>query len=193
MGNELFYQVTIGFNAWMVLAPVMLVLAAVLATQQFRLTRKRLKVQRIFSNGVLNSTALVCGVIFATTFALESWRGVLQWCDNALTGDSGVYSLILTPICIGAVSALYGALVYVTAKTAAWISVNRAVEKRKIEKKRRQKAMLREILELLRHDKMLEVEKQYQEKARRQAEEGARAEAEALGLWRPDIPVTVAA
>ena len=189
MGNEFYHEFTIGFNAWMVLAPVMLVLAAVLATQQFRLTRQRLKVQRIFSNGVLNSTVLICGVIFATTFALESWRGVLQWCDNSLAGDSGFYSLILTPICIGVVSALYGALVYVTAKTAAWISVNRAVEKRKIEKKRRQKVILAEILELLRHDQMLEMEKQYQEKARRQAEEGARAEAEALGLWRPDITV----
>ena len=179
MGNEFYHEFTVSFNAWMVLAPVMLVLAAVLATQQFRLTRQRLKVQRIFSNGVLNSTALICGVIFATMFTLESWRGTLQWCDNALAGDSGFYSLILTPICIGVVSALYGALVYVTVKTAAWISVNRAVEKRKSERKRRQKVMLAEILELLRHDQMLEMEKQCQEEARRQAEEGARAEADA--------------
>jgi len=187
--NELYHEFTIKFSVWTVLAPVMLVLAAVLARQQFRLTRKRLKVQRLFGNGVLNSTALICGVIFATTFALESWRGVLQWCDNSLAGDSGFYSLILTPICIGVVSALYGALVYVAVKTAAWISVNRAVEKRKSERKRRQKIILAEILELLRHDQMLEMEKQCQEEARRQAEEGARAEADALELWRPDITV----
>ena len=190
MNNAFYHEFEIGFNAYMVVAPVMLGMAAIFATQQAFLT-PGLKIRKIFGDGILKLVTLVCGMVFAAMFASESWQGIIQWCDNHLAGDSGMYSLILMPMVIAAISALYGGCVYAVMKIAVWARLGHLTERRRIERRRRKMKLLEEVMDALRRDRVLELEKQYQEEVKKQAEEGARLEADTVlfRLKRPEKPV----
>ena len=184
------HEIQITFNAWQVMAPMALVVAAIIGWNQFWLSPK-LRLRRLYSDGILKLAALFAGGMFAILLAGESWRGILQVLDNVFGTNEGLWalmSLVLTPIVIGGASGLFTVVVYYTAKLMAWCRKGSLEEKRNRKLRQAERMLRRTELQKEQHQQMLEVEYYYQEQAKVQVAEAAAAEARGL-LRLPAVPV----
>lgn len=104
------YYFTVGFNLWMVWIVVSFAIMAWLCWTQYKLNVNRVKVwiATQYGNNVLPVMEVIFTIIFGLLFSFESWRGIIQFLDNhAGPEDSPLWSLVLMPIVVAAVIAIY--------------------------------------------------------------------------------------
>lgn len=188
--NVYYHGFQVNFNSWQIMVPMALAIAATIGWNQWWLTPK-LRLRRMYSDGVIKLMTAFAGGLFAILLAGESWRGILQMLDNVFGTDEGLWalmSLVLTPVVIGGASGLFTVVVYYTAKLMAWCHKGSLEEKRDRRLRRMERVRRQLELKAEQHQEMLEVEYYYQEQAKTQVAEAATAEARGL-LSLPTLPV----
>lgn len=113
--NAYYHEFQVGFNCWMVIAPLLVVVAIVVGFAQTYLKKvpKGYKLRFRYNENMFLFVAVLSAVIFGVLLFLESSDGIVQYFDNHLGQyESPVWSLFLAPFAMLFASALFGVVVF---------------------------------------------------------------------------------
>ena len=99
--NDYYYEFKIGFNAWYMVLPLILILVAFLGTKRYYLEPKTMKIRRRGNKlSILNFVVVVISDLAITALImLESGNGLIQLATNLLArDDSVVWALIIAAV-----------------------------------------------------------------------------------------------
>ena len=120
MNNSLYHEFSIGFNWWMVVLAVALVVMVVVGLSQVVLS-KNLKLRWRFNNRLIIFISSIFSIIFTVLLFVESSAGIIQVLDNNLAAnDSPAWSILLMPGAIIVAGGICFALLYFVGETAAF-------------------------------------------------------------------------
>ena len=124
-----FHEFQIGFNAWYIVALVFLGTSAVSGYFGVELTEGHAK--KSIGKRTYARVASLYSVIIGLMLLAESDDGIIQWFDNHLQAtDSGVWSLVATPMTIALIAVVFGLVCYYLALAAQKANFRRLVHLR---------------------------------------------------------------
>lgn len=132
--NKYYHDFSIGFNWWMVLLVVSVVVMIIVGRSQYELRRRdgKLRIFKMFSSKRYYLIVSLLTVAFTVLFLKESWRGVIQMFDNSLSyTDSPVYSLLLLVVILPFGMGFYAYFLSMVGKFAATMKLDKLREKRR--------------------------------------------------------------
>ena len=116
--NAYYHEFSVGFNWWFIVAPMMFIGCILFATRLHRLgvSDGRLVVKKGYKQVAQLFVAVPCTIITFIMMTVESYNGVVQKIDNALTAnDSPMWSILIAPFVLGIAAAIAFCLYYYAA------------------------------------------------------------------------------
>ena len=132
--NQYYHDVALSFNWWSVFAVASLIVFAIIGWHQYELVRikGKYRIKKAIEEDVIMLLALLDSIVFGIMLAAESWRGILQFLDNhSAPGEAPVLSVIILPLAIVLIVAMYLAIIYYVAVTSGVMRYNQLGDQRR--------------------------------------------------------------
>ena len=108
--NSYYHSFTIGFNFWMLYAPLSMLIMFWLGSKQYR--RENGKIRKVYGDRLIKIISVVFAISFAAMLMSESALGIIQVIDNSLgADDSGAWSILFAPLLVAVVGSLFYAII----------------------------------------------------------------------------------
>ncbi|MDO4611339.1 MAG: hypothetical protein Q4B34_00525 [Candidatus Saccharibacteria bacterium] len=116
--SSFYHEFVPGFNTWYVVAPLLLVAAAIVGGVTLR------RVNTSFQTGLALGLSIGASVYITDQVCEQSFNGILQLFDNCLAaGESGVWSVLFASVAIVFFAFLFGVMFFLSFWLGAKIKV----------------------------------------------------------------------
>lgn len=122
--SEYYHEFEVGFNWWMVTAPLFAVAMIALGMSLYHMKERdgRLIIYRNLNDNILYVAGIVFAVVIGVQLIVESGNGIIQYFDNGLGRyESPVWSVVGLAMAVPCVVLLYGVLIIGLGKVGTWI------------------------------------------------------------------------
>ena len=124
-----YHEITVGFNWWFVLAPLFVVLEAVIGWRSFALRGG--EIRRVKHQKLVDYTSAMFAVIVAALVLIESADGIVQWFDNrTVAGESPVWNVGAVPFVALFVGLIYWGVLVGVGRLFSLAKAGRLLEER---------------------------------------------------------------
>lgn len=118
--NPYYHEFSVGFNWWMVVGAIMVIVAIIAGVMQSYLTAG-LKIKRRYNERLFALISTFGAIVFGIMLFFESGDGILQWLDNHLSlHESGALSLFFFGPALVGVAIFFFSILYGVANFASW-------------------------------------------------------------------------
>ena len=133
-----YHEIVVGFNWWFVLAPLFVVLEAVIGWRSFALRGG--EIRRVKHRKLVDYTSAMFAIIVAALILIESADGIVQWLDNrTVAGESPVWNVGMAPFVALFVGLIYWGVLVCIGRLFSLAKAGRLLEERQHRKVRRTK------------------------------------------------------